>query len=368
MFENLVKKYELEKAPATVIPVGVSIDAAKEKYGLKEVVKLASNENPFGVSPKAVEAMSKALILGHLYPDSTRDTLLKKKLACLHGVADNQVMITCGAGSALAYASEAFISEGSECIIPSPAYPPYYYNVFKNGGKIVDIPCRENDKKLDLDSILAALNEKTRLVFVCNPNNPTSTCYKGADLIDFIKKIPLNVIVVVDEAYIDFTDDPEETTMVQYLSQIPNMIVIRTFSKIYGMAGIRCGYALACSEIINYMNKVVASRTLNTIGIEGAIAALEDSGFRAETIRNNREQRDLLTKTFTDWGYKVYESQSNFVFVDFKTNCQELYFKLLQYGVMIRGDFDLARISIGTPRQNKALIDAMSDLRKKGEI
>ena len=368
MFEKLVKDYTLKKAPATVIPVGVSIKDAMEKYHLDHVYKLASNENPYGVSPKALEAMTEALKTGHLYPDSTRDTVLRKKLAALHGVETNQILITCGAANAIAYACETFIEPGTECIVPSPAYPPYFFNVFKNGGTIIDVPSRADDMKIDLDEILRRVNEKTRFVFICNPNNPTGTAYKASEIVEYLKKIPSDVIIMVDEAYIDFTDDPEEYSLMKYLPQFQNMIVIRTYSKIYGMAAIRAGYVVACEEIIKYMNKAVAARSLSTISIEGAIAALDDEEFRQKTISNNKKERDYLTSSFRELGYTVYDSQANFIYVDFFTNCQELYFKLLPYSVMIRGDFDKARISIGTHEQNKALVDAIKDLKSKGEI
>ena len=368
MFEHLVKEYALKKAPSTVIPVGVSIEEVKRKYGLGQVYKLASNENPYGVSPKASTAMMEALGEGHLYPDSTRDNVLRHKLAEKHQVGIDQIMVTCGAANALAYAAETFIKPGVECIIPSPAYPPYYYNVFKNDGVIVDIPSRPGDMKLDLEKILQAVNERTRLIFICNPNNPTGTAYPGATIFECIKDIRKDIIIVVDEAYIDFTDDPEKDTMLNYLPELPNLIVTRTFSKIYGLAAIRLGYAVACPEIIKYMNKSVAARSLSNIGIEGAIAALDDEEFRQMTVHNNKVERAYLSNEFSRMGFTVFESQANFIYVDFKTNCQDLYFKLLPYGVMIRGDFPNARISIGTHVQNETLVCAIADLLDKGRL
>ncbi len=368
MVENLVRDYMHKKAPSTVIPVGVSIEEAKRRYGLERVYKLASNENPYGVSPKALGAMTEALKEAHLYPDSTRDNFLRNKLARICGVSASQIMITCGAANAIAYACETFIAKGTECIVPSPAYPPYFYNVYKNEGIIVDVPARKEDMKTDLDEILKRVNSNTRFIFICNPNNPTGTAYKAAELLSFMKKIPSSVILLVDEAYIDFTDNMDEYSLMSYLPDFPNMIVIRTYSKIYGMAAIRAGYAVASEEIIKYMGAAVAARSLSTISIEGAIAALEDEEFREKTVKNNKRERSLLTDELRSLGFTVYDSQANFIYADFHTSAQELYFKLLEYGVMIRGDFEYARISIGRPEENKALIDAVRDLRKKGEL
>lgn len=368
MFEKIVKSYLLNKAPSTVIPVGISIEEARKKYNLDEVVKLASNENPFGVSPKAMAAMTEALQYGHLYPDSVRDTVLKGKLAERFNVLPENLILTCGAANALAYIGELFIDAGDECIIPSPAYPPYYYIVYKNNGKIIDIPCREDDMKLDIEAILNSVSNKTRLIFLCNPNNPTSTAYTSNELSKLISKLPEDVIVVVDEAYIDFTDDANSVTMVPYLKQFPNMIVVQTFSKLYGMAGVRLGYAIACKEVITYLNKTVAARSMSTIAIEGGIAALNDDEFRIKTIKTIRNERKRLTDELRSMGYRCFDSQSNFLYADLGVTPQNLYFLLLPYGVMIRGDFPMTRITIGTPPQNNLLLSAIQDLRVKGKL
>lgn len=366
MFESLAQDYALKTAPSTIIPVGISMEEVREKYHIQNVDKLASNENPFGVSPKAQAAMTDALRFGHLYPDSTRDTLLRQMLCEKHGLQTDQLFLTCGAANALAFVGEAFLKPGTECIIPSPAYPPYYYIAFKNGAGIVDIPCRPDNMALDVDGILAAVTAKTRLVFLCNPNNPTSTALSGSQLLALIDRLPKDVIVVVDEAYIDFADHSFEMTMVPHLADHPNMVVIQTFSKLYGLAGVRLGYAMACPEIIRYVSKVQAARSLSTIAIEGGIAALQDEDFRRMTIENNTAQRLYLTQELRQLGFRVCDSQANFLYVDFRMDPGKLYFALLPYGVMVRGDFSMVRISIGTPEQNVRLLSAIRDLSQKG--
>lgn len=368
MFEDLVQGYSLKTAPSTIIPVGVSIEEAKNTYHLEHVDKLASNENPFGVSPKAQAAMAEAIRSAHLYPDSTRDTLLKRMLSERRGLRPEQIMLTCGAANALAFAGEVFLRPGTECIIPSPAYPPYYYIAFKSGAEIVDIPCRPDTMALDSAAILAAVTEKTRMIFLCNPHNPTSTALSGAQLLELVEKVPENVMVVVDEAYIDFAADAPATTMVPHLAEHPNMIVIHTFSKLYGMAGVRLGYAMACPEIIRYLSKAQAARSMSTIAIEGGIAALEDEDFRRMTVENNARQRLRLTQELRRMGFRVCDSQANFLYVDFYQNPGQLYFSLLPYGVMVRGDFPMVRVSIGTPEQNSRLLEAVQDLLAKGSL
>ena len=367
MFENLTKDYIQKKAPSTVIPSCMSVPAAKEKFGLKTVYKLASNENPLGVSPKAMEAMQAAIPGSYLYSDSTRDKVLIAKLAERNGLSPENVFIACGAANVLKHVSDVFIRPQDGCIIPSPAYPPYFFWVFKNGGSIVEVPCRPADQTLDVEGILAAVDSRTKLLFLCNPNNPTSTALPRDVVEGLLEKLPRDVIVVADEAYIDFSDDPAALTLVPCLAKFPNLVVVRTFSKIYGMASVRMGYALACPEIISYLNKSMDARSISTFGVEGAIAALDDEDFRQKTIANNKAERAYLTEEISRMGYKVYASQSNFIWVDFGRVARDVYNDLLPYGVIIRGDFHFARISIGLHIENETLINALKDLQRQGK-
>ncbi len=365
MFEKRIKEFILQDAPASVIPHCIPVWKAKRDFGLETVYKLASNENPLGVSPKAMEAIRAALPQGYLYSDGSREAVLEKKIADLHGVEPSNIFISGGAAMVLKSICEVFIQPGDECIIPSPAYPPYYFWTFKYGGTIVEVPCRKEDQKLDIEGVLKAVTDKTKLVFLCNPNNPTSTAVSREDLCGVLDRLPGDVIAVVDEAYVDFTDDPEAVTMMPCLSRYPNMVVVRTFSKIYGMAGIRLGYGVACQEIVRYLDKAVDARGINNLAVEGGIAALDDREFRDRTRENNTAERKYLTKELTDLGYRVYDSQANFVWVDFHCHAAEMHDRLVPYGVIIRGDFPLARISIGLHEQNRTMIDALREIQRK---
>ena len=362
MFEKLTKTYIQQEAPATVIPHCMSVPAVKKNFGLETVYKLASNENPFGVSPKAAEAIRGAIAECHIYSDGTRENVLSEKLAALHSVEADNIFIAGGAASALSQIADTFLVSGDECIIPSPAYPPYYFWAFRNDAAIVDVPCISADQTMDLDGILAAVTDKTKLLFLCNPNNPTSTAVSREKMAELLRKLPQTAIVVADEAYIDFADDPANLTMVPCLAEFPNLIVVRTFSKLYGMASVRLGYSIAGREITDYLNKAVACRGINTFGVEGGIAALDDEEFRQKTILNNREQRDYLTREISCLGFKVYHSQANFIWVDFGRPASDVHDDLLPYGIIIRGDFPFARISIGQPVQNQALVAALKEI------
>lgn len=350
-----------KKAPSLVIPQHETVEEIRQRFDLDTVYKLASNENPLGVSPKAIEAIRNIADKGNLYPDSQSDKLLIAKIAQRHALSTENVFIACGAANVLKHACDVFIQPQDECIICSPTYPPYYYLVFKNEGVIIDLPVTE-DQYLDLPAIEKAITKKTKLLFLCNPNNPTSTSISRNDIRDLLTKIPNNIIVLADEAYIDFVDNIDEVNLVPLLSEFPNLIIIRTFSKVYGLAAVRLGYALACPEIIKYLNKSVDARSLNIFAIEGGVAALDDKEFYLKTIENNRTEREYLTRELGSLGYKVYKSQANFLWVNFFESTIDIYKKLLRHGVIIRGEFNFGRISIGTHNQNSKLVKAFKEL------
>lgn len=362
MFQAFTKKYIQEEAPATVIPHCMSVPAVKQNFNLETVYKLASNENPFGVSSKAAAAIQNAIADCHIYSDGSRENVLCDKLAMLHGVKSSNIFIAGGAASVLSQIADTFLVPGDECIIPSPAYPPYYFWAFRNYASIVDVPCVDATQTVDLDGILSSVSSKTKLLFLCNPNNPTSTAVPRQELEALLYKLPETVIAVADEAYVDFADDPDSLTLIPSLEKFLNLIVVHTFSKLYGMASVRLGYSVACEELTEYLTRGVACRGLNTFGVEGGIAALDDDAFRQQTLLNNRNERLYLTQALTSLGFKVYHSQSNFIWVDFGRPASEVHDDLLPYGIIIRGDFPFARISIGQPFQNRALVEALEKI------
>lgn len=363
MFESITKPFIQKEAPSSVIPRSISISTIVEKYKPETIYKLASNENPLGVSPKALEAMIYAASNANLYPDSTRDKLLISKIALYNNLSSNNIFIACGAANVLKHICEIFIQQNDECIICNPAYPPYYFLVFKNNGRIIEVPVNK-DQFIDIDAIKRAITKQTKIIFLCNPNNPTSTAISRDSIYSLLSQIPKNIIVIADEAYIDFADNMEELTLLPLLSDFPNLIIVRTFSKIYGLAAARLGYAIACPEIIQYLNKSVDARSLNIFAIEGGLAALDDIDFYKKTINNNTNERKYLSKELSRMGYKVYDSQANFLWVDFHRPAIGVYEDLIRYGIIIRGDFINARISIGTHIQNEALIRALIDINK----
>lgn len=357
--KDLVNKFV--KRPVVAMPPAVSVIKAKETYSLDSVIKMCSNENPFGVSPMAAAAMKDEIEKVCFYADPEPENTLKAKVAESIGMASQNVMITSGAAFALNFVGEVFIQNGDEGILCSPTYPPYYSIIQKNGGTVVDVPMTRN-LDFDFDGIVNAITEKTKVIFVCNPNNPTGCTVYRDTMLKFANRVPEDVILVMDEAYVQFSKDPDALTMIPAIKNHKNIIVVQTFSKLYGLAGIRVGYAVSTPEIVTYMQRESIARSLNAIGIRGAIAAMDDVEFARRTVENNAEGRDYLAREFTKLGYKVYPSESNFIYVDFNVDPKEITQKLLPYGIIIRGDFPCLRISIGTADQNKKLINAIKEI------
>lgn len=353
---DLVDEYV--KRPVVAMPPAVSVARAKREFGLESVIKMCSNENPLGVSPKAAEAMRRAVDEACFYADPEPENALKAKVAASLGLAPKNVMITSGAAFALNFIGEAFIQPGDECILSSPTYPPYYSIIQKNGGRVVDVPMTKK-LEFDLEGILKAIGGNTKLIFVCNPCNPTGRAVYRDELARFAAKVPEDVILVFDEAYVQFAKSPCLLTMVPEIASRKNVIVVQTFSKLYGLAGIRVGYAAASEEVITYMQRESIARSLNVVGIDGAIAAMDDVEFARKTVENNASGRDYLTREFARLGYEVYPSEANFVYVDFRADPKEVARKILPYGIIIRGDFPFLRISIGTLEQNERIVRAI---------
>lgn len=354
MIETLLNKFLLEEP---VYRVAAPLDQVKQEYHLNEIYKLNSNENPFGVSPKAVAAMQKAAAEVNFYPEGT-GAALRAKIGERLGIAPDQVMITEGASVALNLIGEAFILPDDEVVEPAVTYGSYRGIIKRNGGVVVDVPMRE-DLGIDFPALLRAITPKTKLIFLCNPNNPTSIACDPQELLDFLDAVPAHVVTIVDEAYIQFVDDPDYPSMVGQIADNKNLLVVQTLSKLYGMAGARVGYILSNAKIIKYLNRIANYFCTNKLALAGAVAALDDTEFAAMTLRKTKEGRDYLTRALREMGFAPYPSSTNFLYVDCKVDPFALCEELKKQGYAIRGNFALTRISIGTMAQNEGLIAAM---------
>jgi histidinol-phosphate aminotransferase len=320
---------------------GKSIEEVQEELGLTEIVKLASNETPLGPSPKAVLAAEKELKNAHLYPEG-RCTLLIREMSKRLDIEEDMITFSNGADNCIQLIVSAFINEGDEVIMAYPSFFVYQSATKIMGGKAIKVKLKNHVH--DLDAMLERVGKNTKLVFVCNPNNPTGTIVKKAGLDKFISQLPDFTILVLDEAYFEFATDKDYPDGLDYIKNGHNVISLRTFSKIYGIAGLRIGYALGCPEFIAALNRVREPFPVSRVAQAAAKA--------------------YLYNEFQKRGLPYAPSQTNFVFVDLKNDCQRVFQDLLKKGIIIRpGNLwdheTFARITIGTMKQNKTAIEAL---------
>lgn len=340
---------------------GKPIEEVQEELGLTEIAKLASNETPLGPSPKAVLAAEKELRNAHLYPEG-RCTLLIREMSKKLGIEEDMITFSNGADNCIFLTASAFINEGDEIVIGDPSF--FVYQTVTNimGGKPIYVKLKNHIH--DLNAMRERVGKNTKLVFVCNPNNPTGTIVKKAELDKFISQLPDHTILILDEAYFEFATDKDYPDGLDYIKQGYNVISLRTFSKIYGIAGLRIGYALGCTEFIAALNRVREPFPVSRVAQAAALAALEDEEYRERVLKNNEEGKAYLYNEFQKLGLPYAPSQTNFVFVDLKNDCQRVFQDLLKKGIIIRPgnlwDCDTcARITIGTMEQNKTFIEAL---------
>ena len=326
----------------------------------ESVAKMSFNESPYGPSPKAVEAMREAACRTHLYHDMEAKDL-RRKIAGRFELAMDNVFVGNGGDEAIALLVNAFVSPGDEVVMPWPTFGQYAAATTIMDGAPIKVPVRSDDLKADLPAMLAAITTRTKIVFLCNPNNPTGVAVDGDDLHAFLQAVPSHVLVGIDEAYADFVAEPAFVSGIELLQEFPNVVVIRTFSKIYGLAGMRVGYGLARPEIVEMIQRVRPLFNVNNLAQEGAMAALDDADFLAMAAQRNAAEREWLTEQLCSLGWKVVPSQTNFLFVDTGRDAAAIADAARAEGIVIRagggwGYPTFLRISLGTQAQNTALL------------
>ncbi|MEH6501542.1 MAG: histidinol-phosphate transaminase [Pseudoalteromonas distincta] len=345
---------------------GKPVEELAREFGLRaeDIVKLASNENPLGPSPKALEALRSAFDELTRYPDGN-GFLLKQALAERLGV--NTSMITLGNGSndILELITRAFVSPQHEVVFSEHAFAVYPIVTQAVGARPVVVPAR--DWGHDLDAMAAAITPATRLVFIANPNNPTGTWIERPALERFLAKVPENVIVVLDEAYTEYVETGDVPNGLDYLTQYPNLLVSRTFSKAYGLAALRVGYGICQPAIADAMNRVRQPFNVNSLAQAAALATLEDDAYLAESRRVNREGMAQLEAGFTSLGLSWIFSRGNFIAVDLGREAAPVFQGLLRQGVIVRpvanyGMPNHLRVSIGLPAENQRFLDVLGQV------
>jgi len=332
-------------------------------------IKLASNENPLGPSPKAVEAVKNAVAESNRYRDGGTH-LLRAKLARLHGVALDQILMGLGSSEIIDLTARILLSRGKTGVTSHGSYAPFSLAIRASGAELVRVPQQEFAFDLQAIADAVAANRETRVVYLANPNNPTGTAFGAAELQEFLRRVPTDVLVVLDEAYIHYADRADLPDSVQLFREHKNLLIMRTFSKVYGLAGLRVGYGIGDTPVLDAMNKLRTPFNLTGVSQAAAMAALDDAEHVSRSIQENAAERARLTEGLAELGLRPVRSHTNFIFIDIGPEARELCDELLHEGVIVRplgwmGFPEAMRVSVGVASENEKLLAVMSRLLDK---
>lgn len=344
---------------------GRSISEVMAHYhGDEPILKLASNESPLGC-PVSMDDLAPAFETIHYYPHQI-STGLFSDLAQLWGLSELSFIVGNGSDELIGFTGFAFLNPGDEVLTSRCTFSEYRFTAYLMDTQLIEVPLA-SDWRIDLDGIIRAITDKTKIIYVANPNNPTGLAFSVTELRSFLKQVPAHIVVVLDEAYAEFADGESGVETGQLLVEFPNLILLRTFSKLYGLAGFRIGYAVASPEIILLMKKVSAPFNVNTLALVAAKSVLGKSHFIDHALRVNRTGKAYLYAEFKRLGLRFLDSQANFIFVFLPIPGKLAFEKLLEFGIIIRaldsfGVPDAIRVTIGLDDQNRRFIKALETI------
>ncbi len=343
---------------------GKPVSELQRELGLTEIIKLASNENPLGPSPKVTAAIQKEIPELSRYPDGNAFDL-KAALAKKYTLSEEQITLGNGSNEILELLARAFLNTETEVIFSQHAFAVYPIVTQAVGAIAKVVPAINYGH--DLNAMLAAINDKTRLIFIANPNNPTGTYLTELELSHFLSKVPGHVICVLDEAYYEYVAEADYPNSIPWLKQYPNLVITRTFSKAYGLAGLRIGYSLSSSTMADILNRVRQPFNNNALALIAAETALNDTDYLTETIRLNKAGMEQLKTAFSEMGLSWIESVGNFIAVNLAREAASINTALLHKGVIVRpvANYEMPnhlRISIGTEAENVFFIKALKEV------
>lgn len=352
---NIVPEYILKISPYVA---GKPIEEVERELGIKVQAKLASNENPFGPSPMVLKAMEEELSKINRYPDSD-GYYLREKIAHLHGVTMEQIILGNGVTEILDLIARTFIAPEDNAVIAKQTFIMYPLVLQYLNANFTAVPLK--DYRYDLKAIANSVNERTKLVYIANPNNPTGTIVNKEEVNEFINSIPPHVVVAMDEAYYDYIDTSDYPDSFAYIEAGKNIIILRSFSKAYGLAGLRIGYGIASQELLSYIHRVRLPFNANTLSQIAAIAALDDTDHMEYSKKANKEGMELLTSELTKMGVNFVESVTNFLLVITEKDSDEISNKLLHEGIIVRsmkkwGFPTSLRVTIGRKKEIEAFL------------
>ena len=364
-------KFKKQIAGLKAYQPGKSTEEVKKAFNLDSVTKLASNENPYGASPKIKEYLANAQIEFAMYPDGYA-TKLRSAVAKHLGVNENQLLFGNGSDENILIVSRAILQPGLNTVMADCTFGQYKHNAVVEGAEVRAIPLTE-DGGHDLPKMLDAIDEHTAIVWICNPNNPTGTLTPSDEIKAFVEKAPKDVLIILDEAYTEYITDPDYEDSIHLLKDHPNVLIMRTFSKAYGLASFRVGYAIGSEEVIRQLEPTREPFNNTVLSQEVAILGLEDQQFIAECKEKNNAGRKQYEEYCKARNLHFYPSQTNFVLMEVKTDSDTVFQELMKRGYIIRsgnalGKPGYVRVTIGTEEQNTGLLEKMDEVLKEAGV
>ena len=342
---------------------GKPVEELERELGIRDSVKLASNENPLGPSPLVLKEIindltnTKSSLSLNRYPDGN-GYYLKQALSRRLSVSEDEIILGNGSNELIDIAARTFLQPGDEAVMAHPSFVVYPMATQAQGATAIQIPLKKYTH--DLDAMADAITSSTKIVFIANPNNPTGTMNTKAEFERFMKRIPEGILVVCDEAYCEYVTKPDYPDSMKYLAQGKDILILRTFSKMYGLAGLRIGYGIGRKDIIGEMNKLRPPFNTSSIAQKAALWALQDENHLQRTREINEQGKTYLYKELDSIGIKYVPTEANFIFMPLEHDAHTLYTILLKQGVIVRpmGQHEI-RVTIGLPEENKRFIDAL---------
>jgi len=347
---------------------GKPIEELERELGIKDIAKIASNENPLGSSKKVYSSIKKNLKKINRYPDGNSFNL-KKALAEKFNVKNEQIILGNGSNEIIELVLRVFLENNDEVIVSKPSFLVYKLATLVEGGVVKEIPLL-SDFSFDLKGILNAITDKTKIIFIDNPNNPAGTSVGKAEIENFISKVPDKIIIVLDEAYNEFVDRNDFPDSLRYVKEKNNVIVARTFSKAHGLSGLRIGYAVANSEIVELVNKVRQPFNINYIAQIAALASLEDDAFIEKSKNLVRNGKQYLYVSLDKLKIKYIKSDTNFILMNVENDSRKIFEEMLKEGIIVRNMYEYGlptyiRVTVGLPKENRKFIKAIGKVLSK---
>ena len=339
---------------------GKTTEEVKREYGLEKIIKLASNENPYGCSPTVLDAISSSIPSFAIYPDGAASEL-RERVAQHVKIEKDQLIFSSGLDELIQMISRAILSSGTNTVMASGTFPQYRHHAVIENAEVREVPLKNGSH--DLTEMAERVDENTKIIWICNPNNPTGTYVNQEDLERFLERVPKHALVVLDEAYYEYVTAEDYPQTIPLLRQYENLFILRTFSKAYGLAAFRIGYGMGSASLVKQLEVARLPFNTSTLAQTAAIAALDDFQFVEKSIIHNANELEKYYRFFDQYQISYYPSQGNFIFINIPgTSPQEVFQRLLEKGWIVRAFPNGVRITMGTEQENEGLMELLKEM------